>query len=434
MTTTLAFLVQTLLIVALPHVILRLGRADAFVPLVVVQLLVGIALGPSVLGRIVPETYHLLFNATTLTPLSGIASMAVLFFGLITGLHLDPATFRGRGPAFSLVAAASIAAPASLGALAGWWIAARYPAELGQGIRPVELAMAIGVSTGVTALPVLGAILREMDLLGTWIGQMALGLAAVNDAALWILLAFLLATVSGQGPQGPGPLGMLLVAPIYLLAMTRVAPLLLRRVTAGLPGEASLSGNALVVVCAVTIGSAVVTELIGLHYVLGAFVAGAVVPHELQKPILDRLQDMTVGVLMPFFFMLTGLRTMIEPGSFSFLEIFLVATAVAVAGKMGGTALAARLVGEPWPVSLCLGALVQTKGLMEVIVLTVLLDAGIITTNMFSALILMAVVSTALAVPLARLMLPHTSGERRLGGRWRAMAAAIETSRREPRG
>ncbi|MGH6794814.1 MAG: cation:proton antiporter, partial [Methylocella sp.] len=143
----------------------------------------------------------------------------------------------------------------------------------------------------------------------------------------------------------------------------------------------------------------------GLHYIIGAFVPGAVMPVNLREPILDRLQVLTLALLMPFFFTLTGLRTLIDPGSSAFLEVFLVATAVATVGIVGGTAVAARLTGASWPFALGLGALLQTKGLMEVIVLTVLLDSGIISANVFAALVMMAVVSTALAMPLARLVL-----------------------------
>jgi Kef-type K+ transport system membrane component KefB len=143
----------------------------------------------------------------------------------------------------------------------------------------------------------------------------------------------------------------------------------------------------------------------GLHYIIGAFVTGAVMPIDLRKPILDRVQVMTVALLMPFFFTLTGVRTLIDMGSMAFLEIFVISTAVAVIGIVGGTALAARLAGESWATALALGSLLQTKGLMELIVLTVLLDSGIISANVFSALVLMAVVSTALAMPIARLTL-----------------------------
>jgi len=412
MTPALVFLIQAIVVVALPVAVLRFSRLKGVVPLVVIQIVVGIALGPSLFGRLAPEYYQLFFNQTALAPLSGIGSVAVLIFGLITGLHLDPETFRGNGRATSIVAVASVVVPASLGCLVGYWILARHPEELAPGINPTEFAAAVGICTGVTALPVLGAVLREMDLLGRRIGHLALGIAGINDAALWILLGVLLTAVAGHAAGGIGVIISLVLLPVYLLVMTRVVrPLLGRLVTCRMQ-NGEVRERALAVVGAVAIASALVTEVMGLHYILGAFVAGVVTPEHLRKPILDRLQVMTVALLMPFFFMLTGLRTLIDPASPAFLEIFVAATAVAVVGKVGGSAVASRFTGESWPTALGLGALLQTKGLMEVIVLTILLDAGIISANVFAALILMAVVSTALAMPLARVMLAQTTGRR----------------------
>jgi Kef-type K+ transport system membrane component KefB len=405
MSPALIFLVQALVVVALPVLVLRFSRLKGVVPLVVIQIVVGIALGPSLFGRLAPEYYQLFFNQAALAPLSGIGSVAVLVFGLITGLHLDPETFRGNGRATSIVAVASVVVPAGLGCLVGYWILARHPEELAPGIGAAEFAAAVGICTGVTALPVLGAVLREMDLLGRRIGHLALGIAGINDAALWILLGVLLTAVAGHGAGGTGVIISLVLLPIYLLIMTRVVrPLLGRLVTCRMQ-NGEVQERALAVVGAMAIASALATEAMGLHYILGAFVAGVVTPEHLRKPILDRLQVLTVALLMPFFFMLTGLRTLIDPASTAFLEIFVAATAVAVIGKVGGSAIAARFTGESWPIALGLGALLQTKGLMEVIVLTILLDAGIISANVFAALILMAVVSTALAMPLARMML-----------------------------
>jgi len=408
------FLVQALVVVALPVALLRLSRLKGLVPLVVIQIVVGIALGPSLFGRLAPQYFHLFFNETVLAPLSGIGSVAVLAFGLITGLHLDPSIFRDKGRAFSVVASANVVVPTALGSLAGYWILIRHPEELAPGISPTEFALAVGICIGMTALPVLGAILREMDLLGGRIGHLALGIAGINDAVLWILLSVLLTTVAGQAVGGrPGMLARFLFVPIYLVVMVRVArPLLGSMVIARMRDEV-VNERALVVVGAMTIASALATEAMGLHYIIGAFVTGVVMPDHLRKPILDRLQVMTVALLMPFFFTLTGLRTLIDPGSSAFLEVFVIATSVAVVGIIGGTALAARLVGEPWPLALALGALLQTKGLMELIVLTVLLDAGIISPNVFAALILMAVVSTTLAMPVARLMLAQENKRQR---------------------
>jgi Kef-type K+ transport system membrane component KefB len=335
----------------------------------------------------------------------------VLFFGFVTGLHIDTDTFRGRGGAFAAIAAASVIIPTGLGVLGGLVIGIRHPDALGSRGDLFAFAAAIGICLGVTALPVLGAILREMGLLGRRIADMALGVAAVNDAALWLLLGGLMTVTAGGARTQLGLLVPLLVLPIYFLLMTQVVRPLLTRAVTTLMHDGTIGEAALVVIGASAIGSAVITQIIGLHYIFGAFLAGAIVPRELRQSILDRLQVMTIGMLMPFFFMLTGLRTRIDPSSAVFVEILLVTTVLGVVGKVGGTAITAALVGETWSSALCLGALVQTKGLMEVVVLTILLEHDIISITAFSALTLMAVISTALVMPLSRLLLSRTKSD-----------------------
>jgi Kef-type K+ transport system membrane component KefB len=296
------FLIQALVVIALPVVVLRFSRLKGIVPLVVVQIVVGIALGPSLFGRFAPETYRLFFNAAALTPLSGIGAVALLVFGLITGLHVDPATFRGKGRAFTTVAVANIAIPTALGTGAGFWILARHPEELLPGIRPVEFAVAVGICGGMVALPVLGAILREMNLLGHRIGHLALAIAGVNDTVLWIILGALLTGVAGrQWTGGPGVLAMLVFVPVYLFVMVWVVRPLLGRMIHARLSNGEVGERALAVIGGVTIASALATEAIGLHYILGAFVTGLVIPDHLRKPILGPLQGMTGALLMPFF-------------------------------------------------------------------------------------------------------------------------------------
>ena len=203
MTPSLNFLVLALAVVVLPVAVLRFSGLKGLVPLVVVQILVGIALGPSVFGRLAPDLFQTFINPASLASLSGIASIAVLIFGLITGLHLGPDILRDNGRVFSAVAAARVMVPAALGCLAGFWILARHPGELPPGISPAEFAAAIGICIGTSALPVLGAILREMDLLGSRIGHLALGIAGINDVALWILLSVLLTARAGQMAGAP---------------------------------------------------------------------------------------------------------------------------------------------------------------------------------------------------------------------------------------
>ncbi len=403
---------QTLVVVVFPVAILRFSGLKRLVPLVVVQILVGIALGPSLLGRLAPNLYVMFFNPAALAPLTGIGSVAVLVFGLVTGLHVDAAIFRDNGRATFAVAAANVVIPTACGCVGAFWFLARHPEELASGISAFEFAAAVGICVGMTALPVLGSILREMDLLGQRIGHLALAIAGINDAALWVFLVLLLATASRQEFGGVGALVGLSLIPVYLIIMVWVVRPLLGSVVIPRMQDGEVNERALALVATATIASALATEAMGLPYILGAFVTGLVMPDNLRKPILDRLQVLTLALLMPYFFTLTGVRTLIDPASSAFVEVFIMATVVAVVSIIGGTAVAARAAGESWPFALGLGALSQTKGLMELIVLTILRDAGIISANVFAALILMAVVSTALAMPLARLMLAKETRRR----------------------
>lgn len=408
------FLIQAFVIIAVPVVLLRISGLKGLLPLVAVQIMLGIALGPSFFGKVAPGYFQMFASQAALSSLTGLASVAVMIFGLISGLHIDPAIFNGKERMFWPVAAANISFPMILGCLAAYWILSRYPEELLPGVSPAVFVAAMGISLSMTALPVLGAILGEMNLLGSRIGQLALGVAGVNNITLWILLGFLLtAAAAGRAGHGHGAAAVYLLvsAPVYLLFMVRVVrPMLVKLVTARMQdGDQGVTTRGAVVVGAATIASALATDLMGLHFIIGAFLVGAIMPANLHKPILDRLQVMTLALLMPFFFTLTGMRTLIDLSSPALFQFFSIAIGVGAIGIIGGTAVAARLIGERWSFGLGLGSLLQAKGLTELIVLTVLLDAGVISSRIFAAMILMAVSSTALAMPFARLALGRSS-------------------------
>lgn len=329
-------------------------------------------------------------------------------FGLISGLHLDPNVFKGADRTFWAIAAANVVVPMFFGGLAGYWIATRFPGELLPGVSRLEFMAAIGICVSMKALPVLSAILGELGLLGDRIGHVALGVAGVNDVVLWFALSVVLADAAAghEGVAlGLSPAWLLLAAPIYfLVAVWILRPTLGVLIAHRMRGD-QISNRAAVLVGAASIASALVTEVIGLHYILGAFLIGAILPDRLHKPIVERLQVMTVAILMPFFFALTGMRTMIDFSSPAIFEIFVGVAAVGVIGIISGTVLAATLSGERLSFGFGLGALLQAKGLTELIVLTVLLDARIVSPRVFAALVLMALLSTALAMPLARFAL-----------------------------
>ena len=391
-------------IVVVPQAIWYFARLKSIVPCAVVQISLGIALGPSALGAFAPALQEQLLPIAIQAQINGVSTLSILFFALITGLHIDLSHYRGRHGGFAFVGFCSVFVPFCLGIAAAWWLYQTHPAAVQNlgGEVPFVLSTAIAVS--VTALPVLGAILRELGLIRLPIGQWSLGLAAINDAALWLLMSGVLAGFASGGIEGSSPMVSLPCGLLYLVAMfggVRPALRCYSRASAWL----KTSDGVLIAVTAFTVISAAVTEVLGLHYILGAFIAGAVLPDDVRAMVLDRIEHAMVFLLAPFFFIATGLRVTLDFSSADFAAIFGVTTAAAIAGKFIGTAIPARGIGLSWRESLALGSLMQAKGMMELAVLTILLDARLISGAMFSALTVMAVVTTALVMPLTKLTL-----------------------------
>src|SRR5438132_486518 len=302
MSFTQTFLVQCLLFIPLPYILFAAFKSRRVMPLAVLQVLVGVVMGPSLFGRLYPELFAEIFRPDMVSPLRGIALIAVLLFAFITGLHLDLTRLRGRAAALGMVAGASLVVPFVAGLGCGIWIVTR---DTLASAHPVVFVFAIGICTSVTAMPVLGAILREMDLLSHHIGQLALSLAAMNDAALWVMLTLLLAIL---GAPGSAP-ALLLLLPVYLGVMFWIVPRMLDRAVNRLTTQDGLSNTGLAIVGGVSVASALVAQVIGLEYILGAFIAGVAIPAALGRATLARIGIVTITLLMPFFFSLTGLRT-----------------------------------------------------------------------------------------------------------------------------
>ncbi|MBP2313496.1 cation:proton antiporter [Azospirillum soli] len=403
LTPALLFLIQAIVLIAGPFLLWRLTGLKHVAPMVVIQILFGIALGPSLLGHVAPEIWGALFAKASLAPLSGLALLAVVFFAFLTGLHLDLTEFRGRGRAFVGVSLSSMIVPTLMGGALGWWIAGAFPEMAGPKADPLLFAAGFGICVGVTALPVLGAILREMGLIEQRVGRLALGYAAVNDALLWILITAVLAWAAGGSGGFGGVAQVAILGFVYLGATELFARPVLTRLMDRIAPDGKVGDMAVVVTCAALLGSAAVTELIGLHYILGAFVAGTVMPRRLAAAILDRLEHFATLILLPFFFTLTGLKVDLDLAASAQWWVFALATVTTLAGKILGTALPARWTGESPADAWRLGTLMSCKGLMEVIVLTILLEAGLLSVACFSAMVLMAVVATALTQPMTLL-------------------------------
>lgn len=397
--TKVALLAVALALVLLPWLLWRVPAVRRVAPLAVVQILAGVALGPSLLGRLAPEWHAALFRPPVLAALDGLATIGVLLYVFVSGLHLNLGALRSEARGLSALALGSFALPFALGLGVGAWVVGggAVPDAIGPRGDAALVVAAVAVCVAVTALPVLAAILREMELIATRLGQRALALAAVNDALLWLVLAALLALAAGSAADVLLTAGL---AVLWLGLLALVARPLLARLAAGGGAEGE---RMLVAGVATAIASAACAEAIGLGYIIGGFAAGVAVPMRARAALIARLEGVTATVLLPFFFMATGLKALIEPGSAAFLALLAVATAATFVGKIAGVALPARLAGrEPWPQALALGVLMQAKGLMEVVVLAVLHDAGLIGGTLFSGMVAMAILCTVVTAPLTR--------------------------------
>ncbi len=402
------------ILIGLPYLIWRYVGFRHIAPLAVVQIICGLSLGPSVLGHLSPELQQFLFGPATTASLSGVAAIAVVLFSFVSGMHLDGKTFRGASRADFAIAISSFVVPMAAGMGLGYWLALGDPSLIGRNATAFLFAIGFGICIAVTALPVLAALLKEMGIVESALGQQALAFAAMTDGGLWIAVSALLIVAAGSQTDATWHLALV---PVYLVVTVVILPWLMRRILSVRENNGEKSDAVLIVACTLAFSSACAAEFVGLGYVVGAFLAGVAMPGDIREALIRRLDWPVTLLLMPFFFMTTGLRTDADLFSPTVLGIAAAATVLAMAGKIGGVTLPAIAFGRNKRRSLALGVLLQSKGLMEVLVVTVLIDAGILTTTTFSALILVAVFCTLAAMPLTRLIV-GTDGRREatLGG------------------
>jgi Kef-type K+ transport system membrane component KefB len=391
-------------------VILTLARAVGWVfhrylrqPPVIGEIVAGLMLGPSVLGALAPGAYAGLLPAAVAPLLGVIAKIGVVLFMFLVGLELDPRRLRGNGHTTLAISHASIVAPFLLGSALAL---ALYPLYANASVSFTVFSLFLGVSLSVTAFPVLARILTDRRVQSTPLGVTALTCAAVDDVSAWTLLAFVASVASAQVE---GAAWTVLYVVVYLAVMfAAVRPAVLRFAAHEDAKSGPLSQGALAAVCVALLLSALATEAAGIHALFGAFLLGAFLPHEgrLAGQIRVRLEDMVVVLFLPVFFAFTGMRTQI--GLVSGATDWLVCGAivlVATLGKFGGTFVAARLTGRGWRESTALGVLMNTRGLMELIVLNVGLDMGVLSPTLFAMLVLMALVTTFATTPILHAVL-----------------------------
>ncbi|GDX78310.1 sodium:proton antiporter [Deltaproteobacteria bacterium] len=373
-------------------------------PLVVAEIVAGIALGPSLAGRLFPDASAALFPASGMAALGGVSQLGLVLFMFLVGLELDLEVVRKRGRLASAVSLSSIALPFLMGLGLGYALWADFAPE-GVGLWP--FALFIGASMCVTAFPVLARILRERGMLDTPLGALALTCAAINDVAAWCLLAFVIAAVGAHGLLDAITTTALALG--FVAVMLGVVRPFLARVQARFGTVDDLSHTAVAVIFLFLLGSALTAELIGIHALFGAFLFGAAVPRK--GPAIHalpaRLNDVVIVLLLPLFFAFTGLKT--EIGLLDSPELWGwcgAVSGVAIVGKLAGAAIPGRLGGLSLRESAALGVLMNTRGLMELVILAIGLELGVLTPTLFAMLVLMAVATTFITSPVVRLLYP----------------------------
>jgi Kef-type K+ transport system membrane component KefB len=369
-------------------------------PPVIAEVIAGILLGPSLLGAISPAAQQYLLPDSIKPGLEVIAQLGIILYMFVVGLELDLRVMQERGTAILTTATASIVVPFALGiALA----LPMYAVHSESTVSFVKLALFMGAALSITAFPVLARILKDRNMTRTPLGVMALTCAAMNDAVAWCLLAIVVGVAQAEFGWAIVVAGMTLAFIVFMFFAVRplIAWLLSR-----LGDEPPPQGVLALVFLALLI-SCVATELIGIHAIFGAFLLGAVFPHNsrIALDLCHKLEDLVTVLLLPAFFAFTGMQT--EIGLISGWENWLWCAglvAIATAGKFGGTFAAAKLTGLSWRESAGLGVLMNTRGLMELIVLNIGLQLEIISPTVFAMMVVMAIVTTLATTPILQLI------------------------------
>jgi Kef-type K+ transport system membrane component KefB len=376
----------------------RLGQ-----PQVVGEMLAGLLLGPSFLGWLLPGPSAALFPAASLGYLSAMSQVGLLLFMFLVGIELDSRALRERGHAAILTSHASITVPFAMGVLLALPLYERFAPP---GVAFIGFALFLGASMSVTAFPVLARILVERGLLRTPLGTLATSAAAVDDVTAWTILAAIMVIV--HAGSGEAPIWVPVVGVTAFVGIVYAVREPIRRwITGAFNRRGQLTQDQVALLVAVVLVGACITEALGVHALFGAFFVGLTLASErrVAHAVRERLEDLLVVVLLPLYFAFTGLRTrlglLFEGDLWGWaLAIFV----VAVAGKLGGSAIAARISGTPWREATALGILMNTRGLMELVILNIGLDLGVLSPALYSMMVLMALATTVMTTPLLALL------------------------------
>jgi Kef-type K+ transport system membrane component KefB len=367
-------------------------------PSVVGEMFAGIFLGPSLLGFLFPAGYNFIFSDASLGTLRLLSQIGVCLFMFSVGMELDLKCLRGRASTAVVVSQSSIIFPYALGVAVSFVL---FPSLAAPGATFVSFALFMGISMSITAFPILARILQERGMEKTPLGSTALACAAVGDVSAWAILALVVAVVKSSGLMTTA-LSLSLVVIFVGLMLHGIRPRLSRWFGTDRLENGTPSRNVIAAVLVFTFLSALATQTIGIHALFGAFLAGVVMPEraEFRHYLKERIENFSSVFLLPLFFAFTGLRTQVSSigDAEGWLLCFLIIL-VATFGKVAGSAVPARITGMGWADSFRLGALMNSRGLMELIAINIGYDLGILSPRIFAMLVIMALVTTFMTGP-----------------------------------
>lgn len=367
-------------------------------PTVVGEIIAGIVLGPSLLGLLWPDAYQYLFPPSSLASLQLLSQIGLMLFMFIVGMELDLGALTKKASNAVVISHASIVFPYFLGVVLAYFLYADFAPPT---ISFTAFALFMGIAMSITAFPVLARILQERGMRQHPLGAMAIACAAADDVTAWCLLAAVIAIVRAESLDVA--LLTVLLSTIFIAFMWFVLrPLLQTLAQRYFKTHHCLDRKTITIAFMVLLLSSLSTEAIGIHALFGAFLAGTILPthRDLRRQLAEKIEHLSLVLLLPLFFAFTGLRTQIGLlNEWHLWGICLIVIVVAVTGKFVGSALAARWVGHPWQDSLVIGALMNTRGLMELVVLNIGYDLGILSPEIFAMMVLMALVTTLMTGP-----------------------------------
>jgi Kef-type K+ transport system membrane component KefB len=384
MNVTEIFLIAMSIIFTVPYLIWRLGKTDYYAPLVVVQIITGILLGPGVLGAIFPGYYKFVFNPQVISSLNGIAWWAVMVFVMIAGVELDLKKMWTYKRESGITAGLALGVPLLFGCGAAVFLLSFSEGWMGPNAYTWQFILGVGMSCAVTALPILILLMEKLDILRQPIGQRILRYASLDDVAIWGVLALILLDWTRVGRQGMFLLGFAVAGYVFRRLMSKLQE-----------RDRWYVSFIWLAVCGYF------ADWSGLHFMVGAFLAGVVMDGDwFNQADMDKLRHFVLMIIMPVFFLSTGLRTNWQVGGATVFIAAAVLLIASVAGKLAGVHAAGKILKWEKGEASIVGWLLQTKALIMIIFANVLLDKQIITSETFTALLIMAVASTMLTVPM----------------------------------